>query len=231
MCTGGVIPPLPYHIIYKIPLDILIIIVLLSKYMPNTYNLYNLEASFKEYLLAGIEKSQINADSNADKRGKGLQKVSVKNYLSDLRHFLGWLSLYINSHDVRVGSSDPNKKDSDTESLQTFITIQTINDYKSYLFENNIPHKTVNRRLSTIRKFCSFCISQGWMKENTGKRVPNVINVGADFISARSRGRFTESPLQNDILNQFQQHLIKQNLDKPTITSSLNTIRELLNTV
>lgn len=42
--------------------------------MTKTYNLYNLEAPFKEYLVAGNQKD-----------------VSIKNYLSDFRHFAGWV--------------------------------------------------------------------------------------------------------------------------------------------
>jgi hypothetical protein len=41
--------------------------------MENRYNFYNLEASFKNFLLAGNKLP-----------------VTIKNYLSDLRHFLGW---------------------------------------------------------------------------------------------------------------------------------------------
>ncbi len=108
--------------------------------MSNTYNLYNLEAPFKEYLLALNYKS-----------------VSIKNYLSDIRHFFGWMTLY-----------------SKSKQLISIIDNKSVTEYKSYLSENNIPYKTINRRLSTIRKFCSFCISQGWMKENPAKKVGNI---------------------------------------------------------
>ena len=101
--------------------------------MTKTYNLYNLEAPFKEYLVAGNQKD-----------------VSIKNYLSDFRHFAGWVM-------SKGGHRGPP--------LQEPITLNDISGYKSYLESYNIPHKTVNRRLSTLRKFCSFCISQGWMKE------------------------------------------------------------------
>ena len=38
------------------------------------YNLYNLEANFRTYLLAVIN----------------LKAITVKNYLSDIRYFIGW---------------------------------------------------------------------------------------------------------------------------------------------
>ncbi|MEK7633882.1 MAG: phage integrase SAM-like domain-containing protein, partial [Patescibacteria group bacterium] len=116
--------------------------------MPNTYNLYNLEAPFKQFLLAGNQKA-----------------VSIKNYLSDVRHFFGWLILYFKSHKIQIESE---------VTITQFITTSVISEYKSYLESNNIPHKTTNRRLSTLRKFCSFCISQGWMKENPAKKISNI---------------------------------------------------------
>ncbi|MFN4213040.1 MAG: site-specific integrase [Microgenomates group bacterium] len=153
--------------------------------MDKGYNLDNLEALFKKYLSAGNIKS-----------------LSVKNYLSDLRHFFEWLVFYLNS-----------RGESKDLPLQQIITQTTIIDYKTYLLANNIPVKTINRRLSTLRKFCSFCISQGWMKENPAKHVPNISPIRSI------------SPI-GQILTQFHQGLLKEDLDQQTIKSYLEDIRE-----
>ncbi len=177
--------------------------------MSDTYNLYNLEASFKEYLLAGIKKTQIDTkDENEtrEKTRKELLPVSVKNYLSDIRHFFGWLILYFKSNNVRVESET---------TITQFITQNVISEYKSYLTENNIPHKTINRRLSTVRKFCSFCISQGWMKENPAKKIGNVGAVG----------------VVGGLLKEFKEDLLKENLDSKTVTNYLEDVREFLGLV
>src|SRR3989339_1542622 len=116
--------------------------------MSNTYNLYNLEAPFKKYL------SAVN-----------YKPVSIRNYLSDIRHFFGWLISYFKSENISI--------ESEIKAPQ-FITIKSIFEYKSYLLKNNIPLKTINRRLSSIRKFFSFCISQGWIKENPAKQIRNM---------------------------------------------------------
>ena len=139
---------LVYLNIYKIPLTSLSGLFYYEYNMVKTYNLYNLEAPFKEYLDAGNQKA-----------------ISIKNYLSDVRHFFGWLILYFRSHKIQIESE---------ATITQFITGKVISEYRSYLSENNIPHKTINRRLSTIRKFCSFCISQGWMKENPAKQIANI---------------------------------------------------------
>lgn len=182
--------------------------------MSDTYNLYNLEASFKEYLVAGNQKP-----------------VSVRNYLSDIRHFFGWL-VNSDSHRLIADSHGSNQRKSAFKSaeinpqLETLLTPTVINNYKNYFITNNLPHKTINRRLSTVRKFCSFCISQGWMKENPAKRVSNVLPSRATLSEAKgSRGT------RYDILNQFQQDLVKQNLDSKTVTSYLSDVREFLGLV
>jgi len=157
--------------------------------MENTYNFYNLEASFKEYLLAGNSKP-----------------VSVKNYLSDLRHFVGWVTFYLQSNQLLNQKFNPSSK----ESIELLLTEANIHEYKNYLIENNIPHKTINRRLSTVRKFFSFCISQGWLKENLAKRVGNVL------------------PGFNTELIEFQKDLQKKGFSNNAITNSLKDIQEFL---
>ena len=163
--------------------------------MTNQYNFYNIEASFKQYLLAGNKK------------------VTVKNYLSDFRHFLGWFIL-------------KNKLNSDLPDITSLINIRLINEYKSYLIENKIPVKTINRRLSTIRKFCSFCISQGWMKENPGKQVQNIRQAqDSEFIEGQNQNLKLKT---ENLLNQFEKDLIKEKTDRSIINSCLNDVQELL---
>lgn len=146
--------------------------------MDKQYNLYNFEASFKEYLIAGNTKP-----------------VSIKNYLSDFRHFSGWLVFKF-----KVQNSNFKVFENPVEFV-SLINLSIIEEYKEYLASNNIPHKTINRRLSTIRKFCSFCISQGWIKENPGKQVQNA-KFKVQSNSAQS--------ISDEILNQY----IKNNVDK-----------------
>lgn len=168
--------------------------------MNQQYNLYNLEASFKNFLFAG-------------KNNRTHSSLTIKNYLSDLRHFLGWLIFYLKSHQLSIGTIDD---------LSLQLTPSVINNYKSYLVENKIPLKTVNRRLSTLRKFCSFCISQGWIKENPAKKVSNI------NLTKKSTSTYPKNKINSDILQQFHQDLIKENLDRSTIKSYLDDVREFL---
>ena len=152
------------------------------------YNFYNFEASFKKYLLA-----------------ENISSLTLKNYLSDLRHFLGWTVLNL---------KPKNKKNLESLTFLDFlnqIDECLIEKYKNYLITNDIPIKTINRRLSTIRKFFSFCINQSWLKENPAKKIKNL------------------QPKIDSILASFASSLKKENLDEKTIKSYLAVVQEFLN--
>ena len=155
--------------------------------MDKQYNFYNFEASFKKFLLA-----------------ENVSPITLKNYLSDLRHFLGWTILKIKAQ---------NKKNFENLSPLEFlnqIDESLVEEYKNYLVVNSIPAKTINRRLSTLRKFFSFCISQGWLKENPAKKIQNL-------------------KLKIDsIISSFALSLEKENLDQKTIKSYLEVVQDFL---
>lgn len=115
----------------------------------NPYNLYNLSLQFKLFLI-NLKKSN----------------VTLKNYLSDLRHFLGWIITSIKTESDSLQIDDVN--------LVTEISNVSIKQYRNYLLQQNTPRKTINRRLSTIRMFCTFCLNQGWMTENPSNEISNI---------------------------------------------------------
>jgi len=155
--------------------------------MDKRYNFYNFEASFKKFLLA-----------------ENVSPITLKNYLSDLRHFLGWTILKLKAQ---------NKKNFENLSPLEFlnqIDESLVEEYKNYLVVNAIPAKTINRRLSTLRKFFSFYISQGWLKENPAKKIQNL-------------------KLKIDsIISSFALSLEKENLDQKTIKSYLEVVQQFL---
>jgi len=155
--------------------------------MDKWYNFYNFEASFKKFLLA-----------------ENVSPITLKSYLSDLRHFLGWTILKLKAQ---------NKKNFENLSSLEFlnqIDESLVEEYKNYLVVNAIPAKTINRRLSTLRKFFSFCISQGWLKENPAKKIQNLkLNI-------------------DSIISSFALSLEKENLDQKIIKSYLEVVQEFL---
>lgn len=170
--------------------------------MNNAYNLYNqynlphLEAIFSQYLLSSK-----------------VSEVTIKNYLSDLRFFLWWL---ISKFKIQ-GTN--NVDESNFFSIIKLISAIIVTDYKNFLVGNKIPDKTINRRLSTLRKFCSFCIFQGWLKENPAKQIQN------------SKGKIQNDNSKDEIeliLDQYGNSLSKDGTDFKDVNNYLDDIREFL---
>jgi len=108
------------------------------------YNLYNLEANFRTYLSAVIN----------------VKAITIKNYLSDLRYFMGWYTKYAQSGTFLA-------------SLEN-LTPAHIEAYKAYLLHCNLPTKTINRRLSTVRMFGKFLIDQNILSSNPAQHIVNM---------------------------------------------------------
>jgi site-specific recombinase XerD len=119
----------------------------------NRYNLGNLSSIFKSYLLFNLD----------------LTSGTIKNYLSDLRYFLAWLS----SH--RAVSSNNLNTNNSNENLLLFCTKNNVIEYRNYLLANNIPRKSINRRLSTLRLFFKICCDENLINLNPIIDIPNVI--------------------------------------------------------
>ena len=185
--------------------------------MDQRYNLYNLEASFKQWLLAGIEKTQNNANPEeyqGQSTRKGLTKISIKNYLSDLRHFFGWLifELKVKNQKLKIEEISINE-------FINCIDASFIEEYKNYLTANSIPIKTINRRLSTLRKFFTFCINQGWIKDNPAKKVQN-LNLKSQNGNLKIK--------MDSMINSFASDLQKEKLNQDAIKSYLEVVQEFL---
>ncbi|OGK10245.1 hypothetical protein A2954_02715 [Candidatus Roizmanbacteria bacterium RIFCSPLOWO2_01_FULL_37_12] len=114
------------------------------------YNLSNLEPGFKNFLLA-----------------ENISSVTLRNYMSDFRHFRGWL---LSREDVN-GSSNMNTN-------LNLLDSKIIEEYKNHHVESALPSKTINRRLSTLRKFFLFCQKEHLIADNPAKNVGNISIVG-----------------------------------------------------
>lgn len=112
------------------------------------YNLYNLEPKFKAFLLA------VN-----------ISAISLRNYLSDIRHFFGWLL-----------SSGKYKENESIEDNIKAINSIVVEEYRNH-HRTALPVKTINRRLSALRKFLQFCQKEGLITENPAKTVSNISSV------------------------------------------------------
>ncbi|HUJ41927.1 MAG TPA: tyrosine-type recombinase/integrase [Candidatus Acidoferrales bacterium] len=78
-----------------------------------------------------------------------------KNYGSDLRQFLGYLS--------PPDSEPPGLKE---------MNHQLIREYIGWLYDQKMERSSIARKLATLRSFFRFCVREGSMKANPARLVP-----------------------------------------------------------
>lgn len=109
--------------------------------MSDKYNLYNLELKFKDFLISG-----------------NVSPATLKNYLSDFRHFLGFMTI----------------KSLISDDFFSSLNERNIKEYLDFIKNSNLPSKTINRKLSTLRKFSSFCLENNFIQANPTQKISNV---------------------------------------------------------
>lgn len=141
---------------------------------------------------------------------QSVSPITVRNYLADLNHFLGWLELKVRSRNLPL-LDEP-------EFIRLYFTENFIAEYKKFLLSNSLPSSTINRRLSALRTFGKFCQVQAWIEKNPAKRVSNVSDQRS-VISNQHREK---------ILAEFRKHLEAERTSSNTIKSYISDIRSFL---
>ncbi|MGA3292320.1 MAG: site-specific integrase [Candidatus Microgenomates bacterium] len=137
----------------------------------------------------------------------GISEKSHKNYRSDLSHFTEWLILRLRS----VGSY--------VESLSEtipFLSTNMAKEYKSFMLQNKIPAKTINRRLSTLRHLSRFLVSSQTLDTDFMNDIEN--------ISLGHRQKSSTSPIIED----YRSYLEAQKVSKSTVKNYVSDIRQFL---
>lgn len=137
----------------------------------------------------------------------GISAVSFKNYRSDIGHFIAWAILKIRSYGSYV------------ESLTDIVPFLKNNlgiEYKSYMIENSVPAKTLNRRLSTLRHLSKFLLQS--------RMIENDFTSGIENLSSNPGRKSSVSPVFND----FKTYLEGEKVSANTIKNYLSDIRHFL---
>lgn len=137
---------------------------------------------------------------------QGKSKVSIKNYKSDMGHFLAWAVLKLKSFGSYAESL--------TEILP-FIDHKFFDEYKRYMIENKLKLKTINRRLSTLRNFSSFLYSANLIGQDFMNGIQNMGIGTHDFVREK----------EQEILVKFRESLEKNN------KASANTVKNYVSDV
>ena len=133
-----------------------------------------------------------------------LNPISIKNYLSDYRVFVRWLSLKLQVL--------PTPLDEIIASLRP----SNIVEYQNYLLSQKLAKSTINRRLSGLKMFCQFMLED--------KHHPQDLSV---YIKAAP----IPSPIEkqvHDYISKFGLYLKKKRASKSTIKNYTSDIRQYL---
>ena len=137
---------------------------------------------------------------------KGLSKVSVKNYLSDIRRFLDWLSQY----QPQISSAVPQRLSSDH-----------FQAYLDFLTHQDLPHSTISRHFSSLRRFATFIEIVYHQPPLITPTIPSPDSTP----KAEPTSIQTSSP---NLLSSFSQYLKDQQKSASTVRNYLSDIRHFL---
>jgi site-specific recombinase XerD len=139
----------------------------------------------------------------------GLSENSIRFYKSDLSRFRTWV---INEN-RKLGIYSESFKDT-----VPFLKTGTSHEYKAYLIKSASSPKTINRQLSTLRRFSDFLRESGTLSFDLTRELENV----ADS-SCRKLSR--ESEKISTLIADFQKHLEGKNASKNTIKNYIADVR------
>lgn len=143
-------------------------------------------------------------------QNEGKSNVSIKNYKSDISHFLAWAILKLKSFGTYAES---------VAEITPFISKEFFNEYKDYMVKNNIKTKTINRRLSSLRNFSRFLSVEALIDEDYTQGIQNV---GIGIISSAQLKA-------KDIVEEFRESLAKSDeVSENTIKNYASDIRSFL---
>ena len=90
-----------------------------------------------------------------------LSAVTIRNYLSDLRHFAAWCE-----------STWKQGQEGERPFTPSAVTTPTITDYRAYLQHTlRLKPASVNRSLISLKRYCSWATDTGQLKRNPAKVV------------------------------------------------------------
>ena len=142
---------------------------------------------------------------------QGCSPLTVKNYLSDVKNFFDWLAEKTGIHYQVAGKA-----------IFGIFTKETILEYQQDLLTAKVPHSTINRHLSALRKLGEFARSQGWLSENPAVKIGNVNH---QYQPGNAPISLSE---QVEILNEFKAYLKKEKTNPLTIKNYLSDLRHFL---
>jgi len=132
---------------------------------------------------------------------RGLNPVSIKNYVSDFTQFAAWVEKTTGDN-----SFDTSK-----------IDYQLIENFKKQLLSKEIAKSTVKRKLATLRAFCQFCLNQKIITVDPSLPVRNPIKKTSELEKTKR------------LASSFSTWLKAQGASKNTVKNYIADVKSYLN--
>ena len=131
---------------------------------------------------------------------------SLRFYKSDLKHFFLWMASLLKRQGVFV---------SELQEIVPFLKPELAHKYRQSLLDGQTAVKTLNRRLSTLRRFADYLFTHDFLSLNFAADIENV--------SLKSQGCL-EGPSLTKLLTGFENHLRAEKASGNTIKNYLADI-------
>ena len=138
----------------------------------------------------------------------GVSAKSLTYYRSDISHFTGWIILKVRTWGIFAET---------VTEIIPFINTRLAHEYKSFLTQNNISPKTVNRRLSTLRHLSRFLLASQIANSDFMEGIANI------DISA------SHSPSIHPLITLFEKKLEAEKVSKNTVRNYISDVKHFIN--
>lgn len=142
-------------------------------------------------------------------KASGLSKNSIRFYKSDLCHFSDWLL----KQNKKLGVAADTFMD-----IVPYLKAGVAHEYKKHLVDCKVPIKTINRKLSTLRRFADYLMSSGIISFDLAQGLENIPGAIVQKIN-RDTDQFMS------LVADFQKHLETQKASKNTIKNYVADVK------
>lgn len=139
-------------------------------------------------------------------RSKKLSQKSIKNYVSDVRQFLKW-------------TAKNNFKN---------LTSTVFATYKSHLLDLKTPTKSINRYLTSLRKFGQFLKEEKLMMVNPAENLENIKGCQCRVFTSKLTGGKSNVKTGSLHIEKFREALIQERLKPATIKNYISDVNQFL---
>lgn len=141
----------------------------------------------------------------------GVSRNTLKFYRSDFYHFSGWFILKAKTLGIATDR---------IEELLPLLSKSLASAYRNFLEQNNIPPKTVNRRLSTLRHLAKFLTAIQILDFDFME--------GQNNLNISKSAHIVQTTNSNSLILNFRKHLEQNKASKNTIKNYLSDIKQFI---